>query len=51
MEEPQKIPMFEYTKDDPKQLRLWPTDEDYEYQDYKQNHSQSISELESEQIN
>lgn len=50
MEEPQKIPMFEYTKDDPKQLRLWPTEEDYEHEDYNQNNSQSISELESEQI-
>ena len=45
MDEPQKIPIFEYTKDDPKQLRLWPSDEDY-----NENNSQSISELETDKI-
>ena len=50
MKEPQKIPMFDYTKDDPKQLRLWPIEEDYEHKDYNENRSQSIPELEAEQI-
>ena len=50
MDEPQKIPMFEYTKDDPKQLRLWPAEEVYEHEDYNKNNSQSIPELDSNEI-
>jgi hypothetical protein len=49
MEEPELIPMHEYIKKEPIQLRLFPL-EDYEYEDNTENNSQSISELESDEI-
>jgi len=51
MFEPERIPMFDYRKNDPKQLRLWPIEEDYEHENHKENNSQSISELEAKQTN
>jgi hypothetical protein len=50
MEEPELIPMHEYIKKEPIQLRLFPL-EDYEYEDNTENNSESISELESDEIN
>jgi hypothetical protein len=49
MEEPQLIPMHEYIKKEPVQLRLFPL-ENYEYEDNTENNSQSVSELESDEI-
>ena len=48
MEEPELIPMHEYIKKEPIQLRLFPL-EDYEYEDNSKNYSTSISELDAEQ--
>jgi hypothetical protein len=49
MEEPQLISMHDFIKKEPIQLRLFPLEE-YEYEDNTENSSQSIPELESNEI-
>jgi hypothetical protein len=49
MEKPQLIPMHDNIHKEPVQLRLW-TDEEYEYENNTENNSQSIPELESDEI-
>jgi hypothetical protein len=50
MEEPKLIPMHDYIKKQPVQLKLWPI-EDYEqeYEDHTKNNSEGLSELETKQ--
>jgi len=56
MKEPKKIPLSDHVKKEPKKIRLWPDDDKIlddilEDENYKQNNSQSIQQLESESSN
>lgn len=50
MTEPKLIPMHDHIKTEPVQLRLFPA-EDCEYEDNRENCSQSVSQLETNKNN